>query len=128
MTEKYPTLDQILAERVMKWRLVNYEDDTVATLPEHYEDAARDDGWTWQGDESGEEAWQWKPTECLDHAFALAEKIGGLWLDAQFHIMETFRGPNEKWCAVFVEPYSFFAPTPEMAICLAAKAWSETQQ
>lgn len=59
-------LDAWIALNVFGWKLTNYETGKPASTPEDYEDASKNDGWTWDGTN---EAWEWQPT--TDPAAAL---------------------------------------------------------
>lgn len=62
-----------IAEQIMRWDLYNYEEDRYASTDEDYEDAARNDGWTWMGSEDFDirEAHEWDPWRNLGQAMLL---------------------------------------------------------
>lgn len=66
-------LDLAIAEKVMGWKLVNYNTDKPAVSPEDYADAANNDGWCWDGLDG--EAWEWKPSTDIAAAFQVEQHL-----------------------------------------------------
>lgn len=65
-----------IAEKIMGWKLYNYETDEQATTPEHYADAMNNDGWRWEGDpDESREAWQFHPESDWNHWREVEEKV-----------------------------------------------------
>lgn len=69
-------IDQKIAEKVMGWRLVNYETCEPARTPADYADAAQNDGWTWEGRQVDDrEAWTWQPSTDIACAFEIVDHL-----------------------------------------------------
>ena len=68
-------LDRLVAEKVMGWKLVNYETYMPAKTEADYADAANNDGWMWEGMAGDGEAWQWKPSTDISAAWQVWEKL-----------------------------------------------------
>lgn len=73
------TIDRLIAEKVMGWKLYNYTDSAYASNDAHYEDAARNDGWLWEGRGGDSEAWQWCPSTRPNDAQQVREKLAEKW-------------------------------------------------
>lgn len=118
-------LDALVAEKVMGWKLENYETSEPASTDRHYLDASRNDGWAWVGRETDIEAWQWQPSTDIAAAWEVVEKL----LPCQFTLgsPEKESAKGDVWYAEFGEWVDHLfqgeeatAPTAPHAICLAA--------
>lgn len=110
-------LDALVAEKVMGWRLVNYETYEPATTPEDYECAAYNDGWEWEGWDEVGEAWKWRPSTDIAAAWQVVEG---------FDVVTLERTAHGKWWASLWRQNdqngSEGADTAPLAICRAALA------
>jgi hypothetical protein len=71
-------IDRLVAEKVMGWTLFNYEESRRAE-PEEWGDAQGNDGWSWDGQDNGDEAWEWKPTTDPVAAKVVRERLALKW-------------------------------------------------
>lgn len=116
------SLDILIAERVMGWKLLCYESDVYAKEPGQYDDAMRNDGWLWDGDIISREAHEFNPSIDMAAAMEVVEKVSqngdvcefkhiNIWT-ASFRVLDE---KAERWIEVYAE-----ADTAPLAICLAA--------
>jgi len=63
-------LDILVAEKVMGWTLMNYEDEKVS---DDYAGARGNDGWYWEG--VNYEVWEWCPSEKIECAWEVVEEM-----------------------------------------------------
>lgn len=121
-------IDFEVAEKVMGWTLRNYETGEAATTPEHYEDAANNDGWTWEGRSGSDEAWMWRPTTDIAAAWEVLEAVDLDWKIEPHRVefeepVEQDDGPvwhESKKHRAEVGDADTFAEATAMAICQAA--------
>lgn len=118
-------LDAMVAERVMGWRLSNYEAEAAAASDADYADAAINDGWEWEGRATRREAWQWRPSTDIADAWEVVEKMAADQPEWPHHghyvCLHNSTGLGKWECRVgsFAEAHADTAP---LAICRAALA------
>jgi len=71
-------LDALVAEKAMGWKLQCYESGVYATEPGQYDDASKNDGWLWEGDEVSREAYEFNPSTDISAAWEVVEKLNFL--------------------------------------------------
>jgi hypothetical protein len=105
----------LIAERVMGWRLRNYE---TGEYSNDWANASVSDGWEWEGRDSAEEAWKWGPSRKISDAWEVWEHVGR---DECLILTKFMDRGSWKWEAnvngVACGPLADTAPH---AICLAA--------
>lgn len=115
-------LDVLIAEKVMGWKLYCYEGDVYAHEPGQYGDAAKNDGWCWEGDTYPEnrESHQFAPSTDIAAAWEVVEKLSTNGWAVKMQI--GFDSSRYYWdCEVFIEESHYgSAKTAPHAICLAA--------
>ena len=106
-------LGNLLAEKVMGWKPGQC---TVCYKAEHVK---------WD-DPSGDFVMfqdKWHPTTSLEQAFMVAEKIGNL------ELIQVKTSSGDRWKAGLGDLTGYSrASTPQLAICLAAKAYADSRK
>lgn len=117
-----PEMDRLIAEKVMGWRLFNYETDEPAI------DHLSSDGCAWRDAQGRDgfdgEAWKWAPSADIAHAWEVVEKMED---DHEWRI-ENDQGEQFPWLveAMSLKDQSFGklvsaeAEAAPLAICRAA--------
>lgn len=94
-------IEQMIAEKVMGWRLVNYDTGEAARTPADYASAAANDGWTWSGRVG--EAWEWQPTTDIACAFEIVEHLR----NRNAFLFNLVDGGPFGWTAAFLTTNAF---------------------
>lgn len=99
-------LDVDVAEKVMGWTLYNHqsEDGFDASAKEHYEEAMSNDGWSWKGRDGHDEAWMFRPSEEMESAMEVVDKVINLIPDTctfDIHAIFPGSGDSPEWWAGF---------------------------
>lgn len=117
-------IDELVAENVMGWQLVDYHGNAATTL-EEYQDAAQNDGWTFNGTD---EAHSWRPSSNIAQAWEVLEAVDLDWKIEPHRVefeepVEQDDGPmyyESKKHRADVGDDGTFAEATALAICLAA--------
>lgn len=118
-------LDFAVATKVMRWKLVRYEDGSRVP-PSKWKHAANNDGYTWEGRAGGREAHEWSPSSSISDAMEVIETVrtrdGPIQIAfcSNLLLMSNMRNvrmdvETTLWVLFFMQG----GPTPEN-ICLAA--------
>jgi hypothetical protein len=75
MTTYKECLSVLVAEKVMGWKLYNYEEHRDADSEEDYEDAYTTDEYGWDGRGSDKAAYDWSPESDANQAIEVLKKI-----------------------------------------------------
>ena len=127
-------LNAAVAEKVMGWKLYDYEKGRYAKTKADYVDAYTNDGWGWEGRSGDEYAHQWSPSTDIAAAWGVVEKMkADGWF---FQLGDVIELP--EWLSRFTSP--FFPPggpvqdasamdkSAGRSICLAALAAVEAKE
>lgn len=123
-------LDAAVAEKVMGWKLYDYENGRYAKTKADYVDAYTNDGWGWEGRSGDEYAHQWSPSTDISAAWEVVERVKSAkvrflilcdaeWCAAEFFAVET----GERIGEASLPPKQI-----TRAICLAALAAVEVKE
>lgn len=118
------SIDALIAEHVMGWKLCFYDTGKYASTPDDYENASSNDGWLWEGRTDIDlEAWQFRPTTSIADAWLVVEKMKekGLHCDIVVRVNGHYGCEFEdRYCIGEHDTLYSEGDTAPMAICLSA--------